>query len=400
MDDPAYDLRSQFCSIIIEPSVYQPDTLCESITSDMQSRQAAADFNLPFVDLDQYNYNGDTSRPFITETGCYNACSVNFAGLVPGGTSTIADETAATFRRKYWTNLAVKDPRAWSLSVLRNLNEDQVSSGTFDVLPSGDDGGDRGDWGEIPVLLTNFPVHGNPDIINAWPQLGLIITSIKFTAETCQKIGAAFKTAGEFRGSSLPINPLDYDVCLDLGLYSDQHSDVTNTLANGTGRQRFKSVSEVRADPTNHVLRVDVGPTVCLDRDGQPGNALLPQLWVKSRWSDSYSVDNAGRCVTATPITTVVLSHCHAAALSHCQAWAILSEGSSCTFCGRRCDHHLVVCSVNNRSVQNHRHPAGLACCWCCWRQCQRCQEQRDVRSLRFIRDCYRDGGGQDNCSL
>lgn len=177
VDDPAYDLRSQFCSIIIEPSVYQPDTLCESITSDMQSRQAAADFNPPFVDLDQYNYNGDTSKPFITETGCYNACSVNFAGLVPGGTSTIADETAATFRRKYWTNLAVKDPRAWSLSVLRNLNEDQVSSGTFDVLPSGDDGGDRGDWGEIPILLTNFPVHGNPDIINAWPQLGLIITS-------------------------------------------------------------------------------------------------------------------------------------------------------------------------------------------------------------------------------
>lgn len=296
VDDPAYDLRSQFCSIIIEPSVYQPDTLCESITSDMQSRQAAADFNLPFVDLNQYDYNGDTSKPFITETGCYNACSVNFAGLVPGGTPPSAqpDETAATFRRKYWTNLAVKDPRAWSLSVLRNLNEDQVSSGTFDVLPSGDDGGDRGDWGEIPVLLTNFPVHGNPDIINAWPQLGLIITSIKFTAETCKIVGAAFKTAEEFRGSSLPINPLDYDVCLDLGLYSDQHSDVTDTLATGTGRQRFKSVSEVRANPTSNVLRVDVGPTVCLDRDGNPGNALLPQLWVKSRWSDGYSVDDPG----------------------------------------------------------------------------------------------------------
>ena len=91
----------------------------------------------------------------------------------------------------------------------------------------------------------------------------MVMLRLKFTAETCQKIGAAFKAAEEYRGTALPADPLGFDVCLDLGMYSDQHSDVTNTPANGTGRQRYKSVSEVRGYPCHlatHVPLPVLGP--------------------------------------------------------------------------------------------------------------------------------------------
>lgn len=334
------DKRKKKINLNVDEGFMTPDNLGAILTDQLHEPSlvnSTNDDKADYLDYKTLNFFHRTptgqfsnvSKPVIVSTPTYQPQSVNMCyDGIPNTTATLISA-----RRGFYQQLAYKNSERysglkncfWNFNYLTNdfSVDNDITSGTIDsgTIPSIGDFSNlqTGDLGCRACILNSFPEVGDTDLAGL-KKYGLVMTNLRWTKSNIDRLKTNFKKAEYYLGDltkNIDTSSDDYKqslaVNLDLGMYDDELSaqfPLTKDPNKGDGStfvgQRRQFANYTLGTNTNKTeYPVDYNwyagaNQTCqsstirnfpssIDNDGQE----LPSIWVKSRWEDGFTYDNA-----------------------------------------------------------------------------------------------------------